>query len=68
MSRVHTKNTLMSKQLDIATSAFEKLRKMNLPPEAVSVIAEATVHMRRIEQKVDASVNKRTDLTAGPQN
>jgi hypothetical protein len=62
MSRVHTKNNLMSKQLDIATSAFEKLRRMNLPPEAMTVIAEATVHMRRIEEKVDASVNGRTKV------
>jgi hypothetical protein len=59
MSRLETKNTLMSKQLDVSFSAFDKLRRMNLPPEAVSVIAEATVLMRRIEEKADKSTNGR---------
>jgi hypothetical protein len=49
----------MSKQLDVSFSAFDKLRRMNLPPEAVSVIAEATVLMRRIEEKADKSTNGR---------
>lgn len=63
MSRVHTKNTCMSRQLDMAVNALDKLRKMNLPPEAMTVIAEATISMRRIEHKSDASVNERTKVT-----
>ncbi len=62
MSRVHTKVAHMSKQLDVAVAALNELRKMNLSPEAMTVIAEATISMRRIEQGVDASVNTRQKI------
>jgi hypothetical protein len=57
--RLETKLTHISKQLDVATFALNELRKMKLPPDAVIVVAEAIIAMRRIEEKVDTCTKQK---------
>lgn len=60
MSRERTKNTLMSRQLDLLQNLCERLRTdKRIPIEVRGDITSVMLRSRELEQRADVSVNER---------
>lgn len=60
MNRERTKNTLMSRQLDLLQNLCERLRTdKRIPIEVRGDITSVMLRSRELEQRADVSVNER---------